>query len=204
MDAIWIPLTVIFVAIQVWFYPHCVRPGLAWAGGRPAAFWLGAAACVVCAVAFVGMAYLGNVPHSFRGWYRPIQGLTVVAFVVEVVAFFAPTWVVRLTGGPAPATLRRFLLDWVAGFWIKARGNERLEEAVAKMFTNYLVKENLIEEAVAANDPFVLLAWAFDHDRDRLPQYRMAIDAAIASFESFDPLSLFRASRRRRQVATPV
>ncbi len=94
------------------------------------------------------------------------------------------------------------LLDRVAGFWIKARGNERLEEAVAKMFTNYLVKANQIDEAVAAYDPFVLLAWSLDHDRDRLPQCRMAIDAAFVSFESFDPLSLFRATRRRRQVAT--
>jgi len=204
MQAVWLPLTVVFVAIQVLFYPHCVRPSLAWARGRPAAFWLGAAACAVCAVGFVGMAFVDHGPRIFRGWYAPIQVVTIFGLVVEVVAFFAPSLIVRLTGGPDPATLRRFLLDWVAGFWIRARGNERLEEAVAKMFTSYLVKENLIEEAVAADDPFVLLAWSFDNDRDRLPQYREAIDAAIASFESFDPLSLVRASRRRRQVAMPV
>src|SRR5256885_8701533 len=77
-------------------------------------------------------------PRSTLFPYTTLFRSTVVAFAVEVIAFFAPSWVVRLTGGSAPATLRRFLLDWVAGIWIKARGNERLEEARSEEHTSEL------------------------------------------------------------------
>jgi hypothetical protein len=102
--------------LLTWFYPHCARPALAFAGSRPLGFWLALAGAVIGAVAWIGSPVLDALGAEelaeATGPLRYVGGLALLGYV-------RPTWLVRLAGGPDGSVPPRFLLTWYARWWQK-------------------------------------------------------------------------------------
>jgi hypothetical protein len=136
-------ITVPMVGGVLWFYPHCVRPSLAVAGARRVAFVVGFGACVILSAALLGGAIAtveglrGEGPSGYV-WYVPDLVVMFASLVVAAVGWGRPAWVVRLTGGPDATIPKRYLLDWLSGRWMSARGDEQRERVAATSFLDAL------------------------------------------------------------------
>jgi hypothetical protein len=98
-------LVIAFVAGEIWFYQHCARPSLQWAGARRSAYTLGFMASVVSCCAFVGSFEASEILHGTSAWIRPLLAIATVAGAVDALAWARPEWIVQLTGGPDPIVL---------------------------------------------------------------------------------------------------
>lgn len=189
-------------AAALWFYSHCVRPSLAHAGGSRISFLIGFAACVGVAGSLLADSALivatlnGNLANA-HGWYGP---LTVASFLVLGIAWAGwshPTWLVRATGGPDPTIPRRYLLDWLSGRWMMARGNEQGERAAAESFLRALADRGLMQQAAEGDSAIAAFVRGFDHQKSQRQHHREAVEAELRSLAPFDRVSWVRQIRHR-------
>ncbi len=90
-----------FIPIVAWFYPHCARPSLQWARGKPVAFTV-AALSSAAGIAAGGMMLV----EGFVGLSREMLTaslLLALLWLPAALSYLRPAWIIRLTGGPAHA-----------------------------------------------------------------------------------------------------
>jgi hypothetical protein len=115
VDLARVVLGVALAMLVFWFYGHCARPALALAGGNGFAFGLVfVGTLVVCASGVVTIvAGLVDIPR----WVLFTNTWAGLAFVIPVMAYLRPRWLVRLAGGPDSSVPVRFVLCWYRRYW---------------------------------------------------------------------------------------
>ena len=100
----WFAVSLVFLGIAAWFYPHCARPGLAAARSRRIGYRIVLAATIVA-----GPSFLARGIDVLVAFPRPIDDLLdLVPYLatleaIPMLAYLRPAWIVRLTGGPEHA-----------------------------------------------------------------------------------------------------
>lgn len=198
-----IALAVVGILAALWFYPHCIRPALGLSEARPLAFLIAFGACVVFVVAecvyVIGLAglNLGSLP-ALRGWPTLFSIQAPLALVMAA-AWIRPGWVTRLTGGPDPTVMGRYLMDWASSRWAAAGGNDEVEHSTMESFVHALSSRGLLTRVLAQADPILeyMESWVQAGAND---EHRRAVREELAAIRPFDPVSWFRVMRRRRAL----
>jgi len=183
------------LVLSAWFYPHCVRPSLAYASAPRHAFTLCLVATALLIAGFLILT-VDVVATLFGGrllsgsWYRPLVISLAAVWLIQAAGYLRPRWFARL-GPPDPTAAPRFLLTWFRRHW---RG---LDEDLARLRYAVSLSSELEKVRVPANadfvDGWVISIRDFVHaaalGRTSAERGRLAFEERLASVVPVDPLA---------------
>ena len=142
---------IIAIAIPIWFYPHCARPALAYAGARRHAFLIAMAA--TAAGVDSGVLLLADAVIEVPSSIRQLGIVSGVLWIPAGLSFLVPNVVVRVTGGRDETAWSRFILIWLRSKWNAAADDADREALIAAAL------RELDERGASAESPDPVGTW---------------------------------------------